>query len=334
MGDDIDSLVAEIEGLKTEEGGAKKAKKNKNKNKNKNKDEAASKEESKISTNGDAKPEKEEESPSANGVKEDGEKTKKKRNRTKKKKGEATEQTDPPTIPIVDLFPNGTFPVGQEVEYPDVWKDGRTAEQRFGTEEKRALDRAQIDMYNEIRCAAEAHRQTRQYIQRWVKPGEFQVDRSSQVYPLLLFQWFRPLGMKMIDICTELETTARRLIKEQGLDAGLAFPTGCSINHCAAHYTPNAGDETVLQYDDVVKMDFGTHIKGRIIDCAWTMSFNEKFDPLKKAVQEATEMGIKTAGIDARLCDVGAAIQEVMESHEIELDGKTYQVHLTSNIFI
>jgi methionine aminopeptidase len=35
-------------------------------------------------------------------------------------------------------------------------------------------------------------------------------------------------------------------------------------------------------------MDFGTHIKGRIIDCAWTMSFNPKFDPLKKAVQEAS----------------------------------------------
>ena len=41
---------------------------------------------------------------------------------------------------------------------------------------------------------------------------------------------------------------------------------------------------------------------------------------------QATETGIRTAGIDVRLCDVGAAIQEVMESHEIELDGKTYQV--------
>jgi hypothetical protein len=27
-----------------------------------------------------------------------------------------------------------------------------------------------------------------------------------------------------------------------------------------------------------------------------------------------------------RLCDIGAAVQEVMESHEVELDGKTYQV--------
>lgn len=31
------------------------------------------------------------------------------------------------------------------------------------------------------------------------------------------------------------------------------------------------------------------------------------------------------AGIDVRLCDIGEAIQEVMESYEVELDGKTYQ---------
>ena len=31
------------------------------------------------------------------------------------------------------------------------------------------------------------------------------------------------------------------------------------------------------------------------------------------------------AGIDVRLCDVGEAIQETMESYEVELDGKTYQ---------
>ena len=51
-------------------------------------------------------------------------------------------------------------------------------------------------------------------------------------------------------------------IGEQGLEAGLAFPTGCSINHCAAHYTPNAGDDTVLNYDDVMKIDFGVHVRG------------------------------------------------------------------------
>lgn len=59
-----------------------------------------------------------------------------------------------------------------------------------------------------------------------------------------------------------LEECSRRLIKENGLKAGLAFPTGCSLNNCAAHYTPNAGDPTVLKYDDVCKIDFGTHVSG------------------------------------------------------------------------
>ena len=61
----------------------------------------------------------------------------------------------------------------------------------------------------------------------------------------------------------ELEKTARALIAENGLESGLAFPTGCSLNNCAAHYTPNAGDTTVLQYDDVCKIDFGTHVNGK-----------------------------------------------------------------------
>lgn len=68
----------------------------------------------------------------------------------------------------------------------------------------------------------------------------------------------------MIEICEELEKTSRALIGENGLKAGLAFPTGCSRNHCAAHYTPNNGDNTVLMHDDVTKFDFGTHINGKL----------------------------------------------------------------------
>lgn len=39
--------------------------------------------------------------------------------------------------------------------------------------------------------------------------------------------------------------------------------------------------------------------------------------------------GIQHAGVDARLGDIGAAVQEVMESYEVELDGKTHQVTRT-----
>ena len=138
--------------------------------------------------------------------------------------------------------------------------------------------------------------------------------------------------MTMIEICEELEKCSRALINENGLKAGLAFPTGCSRNNCAAHYTPNNGDTTVLQYDDVTKIDFGTHINGRIIDCAFTLTFNPKYDKLVEAVRDATNTGIKAAGIDVLLCEVGEAIQEVMESYEVEIDGKTYQVKSIRNL--
>lgn len=234
--------------------------------------------------------------------------SKKKNNKGKKAGGG---QTYPPTIPISELYPNGNFPEGQIMEHPTPkdLPDDRTAKDRLTSEEKRALDRMNNDIYQELRQAAEAHRQTRQHMQKYIKPG-----------------------MTMIQICEELENTARRLIGENGLEAGLAFPTGCSLNHCAAHYTPNAGDTTVLQYDDVCKIDFGTHIKGRIIDCAFTLTFNNKYDKLLQAVKEATNTGIKEAGIDVRLCDIGSAIQEVMESYEIELDGKTYPIKAIRNL--
>ena len=65
------------------------------------------------------------------------------------------------------------------------------------------------------------------------------------------------------------------VVRVTGLDSdiprGLAFPTGCSINHVAAHYTPNKGDMTVLQYDDVCKIDFGTHVRA-ISTLCWPIS--------------------------------------------------------------
>lgn len=248
----------------------------------------------------------------------DAEKKKKKKKKNKNKatttaaNGEVAATNGPapivltaPKLSIVEQFKNKEYPVGEIQMY----QDNRMAKDRFTSEEKKALDAAHGDIYKELRLAAEAHRQTRQYIRNWIKPG-----------------------MTMIQICEELETTARRLIGEKGLEAGLAFPTGCSRNHCAAHYTPNAGDPTVLEWDDVTKIDFGTHINGRIIDCAFTLTFNPRYDKLLEAVRDATNTGIREAGIDVRLCDIGAAIQEVMESYEVELDGKTYQVKSIRNL--
>ncbi|KAM7309191.1 hypothetical protein ISCGN_012822 [Ixodes scapularis] len=50
------------------------------------------------------------------------------------------------------------------------------------------------------------------------------------------------------------------------------------------------------------------------------------------AKEKLTHIVATTAGIDVRLCDIGEAIQEVMESYEVELDGKTYQVKSIRNL--
>ena len=222
-------------------------------------------------------------------------------------------QTEPPTIPVVNLFSSDAqddtntndslppFPLGEIQPHPL-----ESNSHRLSSAELRAQERLQSDLYSKLRHASEVHRQVRHYAQSFIRPG-----------------------IRLIDMCERLEECNRLLVQENGLERGIGFPTGCSVNHVAAHYTPNVGDDTVLQYDDVMKVDFGTQIDGRIIDCAWTVSFNPRYDPLLEAVKQGTEAGIKAAGIDVRLCDVGEAVQEVMESYEVELDGKVYPVKVS-----
>ena len=48
-----------------------------------------------------------------------------------------------------------------------------------------------------------------------------------------------------------------------------------------------------------------------------------------KPGRSAAQTGIREAGIDARFSEIGAAIQETIESYEIELDGaRCHKVHL------
>ena len=157
--------------------------------------------------------------------------------------------------------------------------------------------------------AAQAHKTARKWLQSWVKPG-----------------------MTMQYITESTENKIRELLCADGVDAGIGFPMGCSLNSCAAHYTPNTGDPTRLGVNDVVKFDIGVHYQGRIMDSAFTMCWNPRYQPLLDACRAATNEGIRMAGIDVRLYEIGAAIQEVMESYECEIDGKTYQVKCVDNL--
>ncbi|GCB23952.1 methionine aminopeptidase 2-2 [Aspergillus awamori] len=236
-------------------------------------------------------------------------KKKKKRKSKKKKKGGAKVQSSPPRVPLSTLFAGKEYPEGEIVEYQN------ENSYRTTNEEKRYLDRMKNDFLQEYRQAAEVHRQVRQYAQKTIKPGQ-----------------------TLTEIAEGIEESVRALTGHQGLEegdnlkGGMGFPCGLSINHCAAHYTPNAGNKMVLQQGDVMKVDFGAHINGRIVDSAFTVAFDPVYDPLLAAVKDATNTGIREAGIDVRMSDIGAAIQEAMESYEVEINGTMYPVKCIRNL--
>jgi methionyl aminopeptidase len=112
--------------------------------------------------------------------------------------------------------------------------------------------------------------------------------------------------MSMTEIAEMIENGTRALVEESGLESGIGFPTGLSVNEVAAHYTPNAGDTKseslvessltlVLQKGDVMKVDFGVHVNGRIVDSAFTMNFEPTWDRLLEAVKDATNAGIRVS---------------------------------------
>lgn len=115
----------------------------------------------------------------------------------------------------------------------------------------------------------------------------------------------------MSQLAEEIEEGVRTLTGCQGLEtgdalkAGMGFPTGLCLNNIAAHWTPNpGGKEVILKYDDVLKVDFGVHVNGRIVDSAFTVAFNPVYDNLLAAVKAATNTGLKvnTKSLRASYC--------------------------------
>jgi methionyl aminopeptidase len=207
------------------------------------------------------------------------EKKKRKRNHKKNKKKAATlNQTTPPRVPLGDLFEDRCFPEGQIVQY-EIHDDNL---ERTTNEELRhlsVLSTMDDEFLKDYREAAEVHRQVRQYAQTIAKPG-----------------------VTMSQLAQEIEAGVRALTDHQGIEtgdalkAGMGFPTGLCLNNVAAHWTPNPGaKDVILKYDDVLSVDFGVHVNGRIVDSAFTVAFNPVYDNLLAAPKAATNIGLKVS---------------------------------------
>lgn len=179
----------------------------------------------------------------------------------------------------------------------------------FDNREIKNYDKKSFEVINNLRIAGECHRQVRKFIQSEIKPG-----------------------MKLYDICNSVENKIIELSGANNLKCGIGFPCGLSINNIAAHDSGNPNDKRILKYDDICKIDFGVHRNQYIIDCAFSVAFDPKYEQLLNAAKDGMWTGIKKARPDILINEISKDIKEVIESYEIELNGNIYPIKSSKNL--
>lgn len=161
-------------------------------------------------------------------------------------------------------------------------------------------------MLNSLKTAGEKHKEIQAKVKEFVKPG----IKSSEIANFIE-QNIKDDPLFMTEV-----------------NNGIGFPVGISINDCCAHWTYSDNDEDrIIGENDIVKIDYGVHQNGYIIDGAFSLFFNKSpiYRTLCQASQVALIKAIKMFGVEQSLGDIGNEIQEVIESYEIEENGKTYR---------
>lgn len=161
--------------------------------------------------------------------------------------------------------------------------------------------------------SADVHKKTGTYIRSILKPG---------------------LTLKEVAILIENNIKKELLFDiNNPLDKGIGFPVGLSLNNCAAHYTPNYYEpDIILKEDDILKIDYGVHIGGTIIDSAFTVHFNSKYDEFINISKNITKYAVSLCGPDAILGEIGGDIEEYIKSKEVIIDNKTYDLKVMGDL--
>jgi methionyl aminopeptidase len=133
--------------------------------------------------------------------------------------------------------------------------------------------------------AGEVARRVKKEVRQWVKPGETLLELSVRI--------------------------EERISELGGLPA---FPCNIGVNEIAAHFTPPPGFAGKIPPDGLVKIDFGVHVDGCIVDTAFTIPLS----PRDREIVEVAENSLnKASGIlkpGVRINKVGEAIEGFVKS--------------------
>ncbi|MDA4128354.1 MAG: type II methionyl aminopeptidase [Thaumarchaeota archaeon] len=140
-------------------------------------------------------------------------------------------------------------------------------------------------------------------------------------------------GTGYLEICEDVE---KEIIARGGKPA---FPCAIGVNDVTAHYAPQPGEERRVVEKDVVKVDFGTHVDGYIVDTSVTFTDNAEYETLLESTERALNAAIEVARHDPRVGEIGRAIGSEASKHGFKtisnLSGHTldrYVVHAGKSI--
>lgn len=174
---------------------------------------------------------------------------------------------------------------------------------------EKALPISNGDEVKSLKIGSSIHKEIRSYIRPFLKPG-----------------------LKLSELASLIENKCVELTKGEGVNSGIGFPSSLSVNNCAAHFTPSSKFDVTLDEKSITKIDFGVEVNGWITDSAFTIAFNEDYKQLLDGVKDATYTGIKNAAIDVNVKEWAKDIQEVMESYEVTINGKTKPIKAIKNL--
>ncbi len=110
------------------------------------------------------------------------------------------------------------------------------------------------------------------------------------------------VGVSLLEIARQVE---EETIKRNGMPA---FPCNVCMNSVAAHYTPSFRDSSVVKEGDLVKVDFGVHVDGYLVDTAVSFSFNPSYDLMVEAAEYVLSEAIRSFRKGTRAGEIGRVI--------------------------
>lgn len=147
---------------------------------------------------------------------------------------------------------------------------------------------------------------------------------------------FIKIGMSLTEIASYIEDEIKKEVQyniNNPLERGIGFPVGLGLNNLAAHYTPNYNEDKIYLKDtDILKIDYGVHFNGIIIDSAFTISFNPLYEEFIQISKNVTNFAVNLCGPDALLGDIGEQIHEYIKSKEVTINGKIYELEVMQEL--